>query len=136
VNRQYRRSTLATGDILVSIVGTIGRVAIVGPECDGFNIARAVARIAPSEHILSDFLAFLLRASSSQHRLVGSSFESARKTLNLSALEVLEFPLPDKKQQSAFMKQLNVLHEALGALTTKLEASSKLQLSIANQVFS
>lgn len=136
VNRQYRRSTVSTGDVLVSIVGTIGRVAIVGPECEGFNIARAVARIAPSEDIRSDFLAFLLRATSTQRRLVGSSFETARKTLNLSALEVLEFPLPDKKQQSAFMNELSVLHEALVALTTRLEASNKLQLSIANQVFS
>ena len=136
VNRQYRRSKVATGDILVSIVGTIGRVAIVSPECEGFNIARAVARIAPSQDIRSDFLAFLLRATSTQRRLVGSSFESARKTLNLSALEVLEFPLPDKKQQSAFMKELIVLHEALTAITGKLQASNKLQMTIANQLFS
>jgi restriction endonuclease S subunit len=136
VNRQYRRSTVASGDILVSIVGTIGRVAIVSPECEGFNIARAVARIAPSQDLRSDFLAFLLRATSTQRRLVGSSFESARKTLNLSALEVLEFPLPDKQQQSAFMKELTVLHEALEALTAKLEASNKLQMTIANQLFS
>jgi type I restriction enzyme S subunit len=136
VNRQYRRSTVASGDILVSIVGTIGRVVIVSPECEGFNIARAVARIAPSQDLHSDFLAFLLRATSTQRRLVGSSFESARKTLNLSALEVLEFPLPDKKQQSTFMSELNVLHEALTALNAKLEASKKLQMTITNQLFS
>jgi type I restriction enzyme M protein len=136
VNRQYRRSTVANGDILVSIVGTIGRVAIVGPECEGFNIARAVARIAPSPDLRSDFLAFLLRATSTQRRLVGSSFESARKTLNLSALAELEFPLPIKKQQSAFMEELTVLHEALAALTAKREASNKLQMTIANQLFS
>lgn len=136
VNRQYRRSTVSNGDILVSIVGTIGRVAIVGPECEGFNIARAVARIAPSPDLRSDFLAFLLRATSTQRRLVGSSFESARKTLNLSALEVLEFPLPDKNQQSAFMKELTVLHDVLAALTAKLEASNNLQMTTANQFFS
>lgn len=136
VNLQYRRSTVASGDILVSIVGTIGRVAIVGPACVGFNIARAVARIAPSQYIRPDFLAFLLRATSTQRRLVGSSFESARKTLNLSALEGLEFPLPAKREQSDFMKELAVLHDALAAVTAKLEASNKLRMTIANQLFS
>ncbi len=134
VNRQYRRSTVATGDILVSVVGTIGRVVIVGPESSGFNIARAVARIAPTADILPDFLAFILRAASTQRRLVGSSFESARKTLNLSALEEIESPLPSIEQQSAFMENLTVYHDTLAALATKVEASKELQMSLVNQL--
>src|SRR5262245_4578410 len=37
----YRRSSLLPGDVILSIVGTIGKVAVVPPELSGANITQS-----------------------------------------------------------------------------------------------
>ncbi len=91
IDLQYRRSRIVTGDVLVSIVGTIGRTWVVTEEFEGCNIARALARVSPNpEVMLPDFLAWVLSSDQLQSTLVSAAFESARKTLNLSVLADIE----------------------------------------------
>ncbi|GIK10579.1 MAG: hypothetical protein BroJett001_26450 [Chloroflexota bacterium] len=134
VSRQYRRSVVMHGDVLVSIVGTIGRVAVVGPECAGFNIARAVARLAPAPTVRSEFLAFTLRSPTTQRELVGNSFETARKTLNLSALEALTISLPPLDRQDALLDQLCRIRKAADAVQKRAGASGMLAEAIVNHL--
>jgi type I restriction enzyme M protein len=136
VNNQYRRSVVTIGDILVTVVGTIGRVAVVGPECDKFNIARAVARLAPSEEVLPEFLAIILKAHTTQMKLLGNAFETARKTLNLSALEKLIVPLPSLKSQEEFLKDIRRINGAKDAIELKIVSSQELVSAIIDAVFS
>ncbi|WP_156383955.1 restriction endonuclease subunit S [Methylobacterium sp. Leaf456] len=42
----YKRSTLKSGDLLISIQGHVGRTAITPPECAGANITQDTARPA------------------------------------------------------------------------------------------
>src|SRR5436190_8716006 len=42
---KYKRSLLRSGDIILSIVGTIGKVAIVPPDLEGGNITQSSVRI-------------------------------------------------------------------------------------------
>jgi type I restriction enzyme, S subunit len=42
----YKRSTLKAGDLLISIRGHVGRMAIAPPECEGANITQDTARLA------------------------------------------------------------------------------------------
>lgn len=90
---QYDRSRIKDGDVLVSVVGTIGRVAVareVPPNC---NIARAVARIRPkSERASSEWLSIALQAPQVQERFMADSREVARKTLNISLLKEVQIP--------------------------------------------
>lgn len=100
VDDQYRRSRVAPGDVLVSIVGTIGRIAVVDSRHQGANIARALARISPIRSIMApEFLAAVLTSPMFQSQLVRGSFETARKTLNLSELGQMRVPCPDLTMQ-------------------------------------
>lgn len=46
IAREYRRSTLHQGDVVMSIRGHVGRLAIVPPELEGANITQDSARLA------------------------------------------------------------------------------------------
>ncbi|MET8140811.1 restriction endonuclease subunit S [Sphaerisporangium sp. NPDC005288] len=93
IDQQYRRSRIAAGDVLVSIVGTIGRTWLVTAAFEGCNIARALARISPDPELMSaEFLSWVLASKRVAAALETAAFESARKTLNLSVLA--ETPLP------------------------------------------
>ena len=59
IDKQYSRSKLKTGDILLTIRGSTGRVAIVPKSLNGSNITQDTARIRVST---SDDLTYLFYA--------------------------------------------------------------------------
>ena len=107
IHDQYNRSVLRKGDILVSVVGTIGRIHVATEEEEGYNIARAIARIAPNPDCNPSFLALILEAPSLQRTMTAESFETARKTLNLASLEKIKVPLPDITTQNEVVEAGN-----------------------------
>ena len=50
---KYKRSLLKPNDIILSIVGTIGKVALVPPDLDGGNITQSSVRIRVRPEITS-----------------------------------------------------------------------------------
>lgn len=131
----YRRSRVRAGDVLVSVVGTIGRVFVVGASESGFNIARAIARIR-TDKCEPDYLALYLRSPQVQRELTGESFETARKTLNLEALGKIEIPVPPRATQARWCRRLNDAQIALAALNERCHAVQRLSRSIVEPFFS
>jgi len=124
VDEQYRRSRVEAGDVLVSIVGTIGRVAVVEDEHVGSNIARALARISPIREVMtSDFLAMVFQSPPFQTRLVRGAFESARKTLNLSELGQMRVPCPELTVQREITQTNAMVRDAFFATTKRAAAT-------------
>src|SRR5688572_26122702 len=65
---KYKRSVLKPNDIILSIVGTIGKVALVPPDLDGGNITQSSVRIRVRPEIaLSRYIAWALRSRSEEH---------------------------------------------------------------------
>ena len=70
------------GELLVSLVGTIGRTGIVPAALAGGNVARAVGVVPLDMALMSpEFLSLVLEAEPFHSRLVRASNEVARKTL-------------------------------------------------------
>lgn len=120
IDKSYKRSKVKKGDLLVSIVGTIGRSAIVDSESEGFNIARAVAKV-PISDISSSFVKIFIDSLYGQRWLVGDAREVARKTLNLNQLSTLPIPVPSNEEQQEIVSQV----ESLFALADKIDARYK-----------
>ncbi len=51
LDEEFRRSRLKGGEILISIQGTIGRVAVCSPQFAGANISRTIAVVRPDERV-------------------------------------------------------------------------------------
>jgi type I restriction enzyme S subunit len=66
VERAYSRTRLLGGEILICVVGSIGKLGIAPAEWAGANIARAVARIAPISDSMKGYLLLVLRSSLAQ----------------------------------------------------------------------
>jgi type I restriction enzyme S subunit len=117
IDEEFSRSRIQRGDLLISVVGTIGRTAIVPAGLEA-NIARAIARISCAPGCSSDWLDCWLNTPAVQWWLSSSSKEVARKTLNLSDLAVLPVPLPPVDEQAEIVRRV----EALFAFADRLEA--------------
>ena len=106
IDLQYKRSRVEKGDVLVTIVGAIGRVALVDKPIDA-NIARAVARIPPNmSKILPEYLHIWMSSPQMQWWLVHSSKEVARKTLNLKELKEAVVGVPSVEEQMEIVSKV------------------------------
>ncbi|EAQ7220495.1 hypothetical protein FKH33_11860 [Salmonella enterica] len=109
VDKQYLRSKVSVGDILVTIVGAIGRIGIVREDIEA-NIARAVAKISPNfKLVLPMYLHIWLSSPVLQWWLVNSSKEVARKTLNLKELKEALVALPSLDEQAEIVRHVEQL---------------------------
>lgn len=125
VDNEYRRSRVAPGDILLSVVGSIGRAAIVR-ESRPANIARAVARVAADRsRVSSEWLCLWLTSPRVQWWLLSSSKEVARKTLNLKELSELPVPVPPKEVQDATVRRVEQLFAFADQLEARVSATQK-----------
>ncbi len=92
---EYRRTIVEPGDVLTSVVGTLGVSAIVPDVARGANVARAVCLLRPAPGVTSWFLHGWLASSqflASAERATGGG--TAQATLNMGDLAKFEVAVP------------------------------------------
>ena len=118
VEAKYQRTRIRAGDVLITIVGSVGQVALVSEELSGWNIARAIAMIRPCKPALSRWISLVLRAPQAQYQLGIAANTTVQTTINLKDLRQLRIPLPDKRVRGA-------ITHILGTLDDKIELNRR-----------
>ena len=115
-NEKLRRSQLKEGDILFSIAGAIGRVAIVTKEMlpANTNQALAIIRIV-DEQIYLPYVKLILTSPIVTNQLEKKKQGVAQLNLSLKDINEILMPLPSKKQQielaDLFKKVADVIYK-------------------------
>lgn len=139
ISKQFRRTILQGGEVLLTVVGTIGRTAVVPSELACANTARAVAVIAVVPPCSANFLELTLRETSMRRRMTLAAHEVARKTLNLEDVRVVAVPLPPLHEQQEILNQvaeiISQIEAAEAAITRDLLRATRLRQSILKQAF-
>jgi type I restriction enzyme, S subunit len=127
VDAQYRRTRLNGGEILIGVVGSIGKIGVAPRSWAGANIARAVCRIVPDKSVDRDYLAMVLSARSSQDFFRETTRTLAQPTLNVSQLSKTPIPVPPLPEQRRIVAELNALQTEVDALK-RLQAEAAAEL--------
>jgi type I restriction enzyme S subunit len=98
IDAAYPRSRVRSGDVLLSIKGTIGRIGVVPDHFVG-NISRDVALIRPAEAIRPDFLAQLLRSPFGQNIISQAQVGTTRAEISIAPLRKIAVTLPEVEEQ-------------------------------------
>ncbi|MGX5286016.1 restriction endonuclease subunit S [Morganella morganii] len=128
---EYRRSKIQVNDILISLVGTVGRIAIVPASLDGANIHRNIARIRTKNY---EFLVHYLNSDVAKNRIGLSSSGSSQSALNLSVLRALKVPVPPLPEQQKIAKILSTWDNAISATKRLLENSQQRKKALMQQL--
>lgn len=120
VENNYKRSRLKGGELLLTLVGTMGEVAIAPPDLAGFNVARAVGVLPVTN---ADYLSHVLRAPVAQHYMRSWANTTVQATLNLKDVSRLPIPTPPLAEQRR-------IAEILGALDDKIELNRKMNKTL------
>lgn len=109
VEASYARTRLKGGEILLCVVGSIGKLGIAPASWAGANIARAVARIAPIDLIASDYILLAMRSELVQRQFTEATRTLAQPTLNVSLIEAVPIPLPPLAEQHRIVAKVDEL---------------------------
>jgi type I restriction enzyme S subunit len=113
IEAQYRRSRPKPGDVLLTLVGSIGQVAIAPPEIEGWNLARAVGLIPTADEHHSQWIALCLRAPAAQAFIHRNANTTVQATFNLKDLALLPIPYPSKGIRDGILSALTPLDDKI-----------------------
>ncbi|MDC3051932.1 N-6 DNA methylase [Acidimicrobiaceae bacterium] len=127
-----KRTQLSEGDILLTIVGTIGRTAVFKKEYgDNLVLQRSVAVIKPSKDINPYFLSYLLQSHRYQELLNSSAVGVAQKGIYLKELSQINVPVPKLSIQNQIVDQI---YNELKAIENNKKLIELMENKITNKI--
>ena len=119
---ENKRTQISTGDILLTIVGTVGRAAVVSDSIKNICLQRSVAVIKPKSGIIdSRFLMYQLQ--SMRTHLEKEARGVAQKGIYLKQVENLQIKVPSLDEQLGVVNKLDKVSKLI---TLRKEQLAKL----------
>ncbi|OFD57537.1 hypothetical protein BWGOE4_31260 [Bacillus mycoides] len=135
--KEYRRTPIEPNDVLLTIVGTIGRTTIVPKEYSPFVLQRSVALIKPK--INSNYLAYYFSSPYFQFYLQNNAKGTAQKGVYLKTLKSSVVPLPPFNEQKRIAEKLerllNKIEEAKQLVEEAKETFELRRVAFVNDLF-
>jgi type I restriction enzyme, S subunit len=122
--QENARTQVAPGDVLLTIVGTIGRTAVVAETHPPFALQRSVAVLKP-RGIDSRYLAYALNSPERQQWLADNAKGTAQKGVYLKTLGAARIPVAPSAEQVRIVSKLEELLSDLDAGVVELKAAQK-----------
>ncbi|WP_375460067.1 hypothetical protein [uncultured Enterovirga sp.] len=123
IDGRHPRSRLKGGEVLISLAGSIGRVARVPDDLAGANINRALAKVTPLDTDLGDWITLALQSPALQDWLTSSARGAARDILNLSRLVRAPVPLAPPAERVWLTRQLRQRLERVASMRSRFRAA-------------
>ena len=132
--RENKRTYLEKGDVLLTIVGTIGRTAIIHNE-NNITLQRSVAVIKPIEEIASEYLAISLKSDDILKQLNKGSKGVAQKGIYLNDLKKILIPFPPITLQNQFSEIVKQIDKQKFEIQKSLKETQELYESLMEEYF-
>lgn len=132
VDAKFPRTRLEGGEVLISVVGSVGECAVVPPTHAGWNVARAVAVLRPSE-VEPEWLFYALQIPEVRHAIHERLNTTVQPTLNLADLKEVVVPVPAVEERRAIIGILGALDDKIAANDRVVELAMRLVRDLARQ---
>lgn len=113
VAERFTRSTIRGGELLISLVGTVGETAVAPPEMSGWNTARAVGVARIREDIGARWVARALKEPAAVALIDARLNTTVQATLNLKDLREVPIVLPPAEVRRAISRFADALDDKI-----------------------
>lgn len=135
-SKEYSRTIVQSGDVVISLVGYPGEAAVVEAVMEGANISRAVGLLRPLKPLSSLYLASYLNSTQGKANFLTPSAGSAQLVVNLRDLNLLKVPFPHLAEQTAIATVLSDMNTELTALEARREKTRALKQGMMQELLS
>jgi type I restriction enzyme S subunit len=119
-NQLLKRSIIKDGDVLFSIAGTIGRVAVVTKDILPANTNQAIAIIRPNK-VDSYFLKLLMQSALIQNDTKSNVVQAVQANLSLGVIKATKFIKPLSSILAEFQSVTKEIYEQVNILSEENE---------------
>ena len=123
-NKKYqgmKRYTVHPGDVLISVMGTVGKVAVVPEDVEPGIINPRLVRYRPNTRVVtSRYLQLFIMSNAGQAPLLEAAQGSTMDGLNMRILGELQVALPPLAEQIAINRQARTIATHLDVVMARL----------------
>ena len=123
------RYIVTGGDIVLSIVGTIGLVSVVGDSLNEANLTENCVKLTSLSGIDRDYLYYYLKSSYGQQEIARGTVGAVQAKLPIKNIQDISIPLPDEVTQRK-------IADILSSLDAKIEVNQRINDNLQQQLFS
>ena len=128
--KSISRYIVEENDVVITIAGTIGEIAVVPQSLAGANLTENAAKLVfDHEYVLPSYLAMYLQSPSVQQEFKELSRATTQAKLALYRIATVEVPVPTIDEQRRIME---LLDEKLKYLTSSLNQFSDFESHVAS----
>jgi type I restriction enzyme S subunit len=134
MSNSFKRSLLKQGDLLMSIRGHVGRMAVIPKELEGANITQDSARLAicGANPI---YVRECIRTVGFQRWMAKHTKGVAVRGINLGDVKLMPIPLPPSSLQDEFARRATAIDKLMSHQKAALTGSTELFASLQHRAF-
>lgn len=134
--KELESCKVQSGDILISLVGTYGKISIVPEKFEAGIINPRLMKLSPNNKIIrSDFLKFLLQSEFVARQLKTQSRGGTMDIINVGIIKKVKIPLPSISLQNQFAERVQAIEEQKAQAKASLEKAEELFASLLQKAF-
>lgn len=135
-NKIFSKYNLQVGDVLITIVGTLGRTALVTDVCKHVAFQRSVGIMRPDKNIIdSSYLKTVCDVAYFQNQLEIKKNKGAQAGVYLGTLSDIAIPVPCLVEQKKIADCLSALDDVIDNYKETLNAWKELKKGLLQQMF-
>jgi type I restriction enzyme S subunit len=135
----YRRTFLEGGEVVITVRGTLGGVAVVPPPCRGFNVSREVAMLALVEPAMARTVALFIASPAVQRWLMNRTKGIAYTGINIETLKALPIGVPPLKERERIVaeieRRMSISSEVEADVNQSLDRALSLRRAVLEKAF-
>ena len=127
IDSKYSRTKLKGGEIIITVVGTVGRTAIVPKSFAGCNLVRATAMVDILDPIMAYWVKYYIDSNQGQNYIKANLNTTVQFALNIKSL--VDMPIPIYSPE--YMHKVVAI---LSSLDDKIEVNRRINDNLEQQV--
>nr|WP_284089603.1 restriction endonuclease subunit S [Acinetobacter pittii] len=135
-SNEGKRTSLQSGDILISITAELGKLGWINSDLGTAYINQHTALVRMNENVDSKFIAYTLSTEKYNNKLNNLNDSGAKAGLNLGTIRNFELTIPQKKEQTKIASFLSAVDEKISLLTKKHELLWQYKQGMMQKLFS
>jgi len=134
--RQLESCKVSTGDILISLVGTYGKISVVPENFEPGIINPRLMKISPNQELIRpDFLKRLLQSAGVELQMKNQSRGGTMDIVNVGIIKKIKIPIPPLSMQNEYASRLDLIIKQKQLALQSLQKSEEFFQSLLQSAF-
>ena len=113
--KSISRYIVSTGDVLISIVGTIGLTAIVDSTLDKANLTENCVKVTNLKHITPEYLLLYLRSQSGREAITKGTVGAVQQKLPIKNIQAIPIPILSERDKTTLFCTLDSIFDEISS---------------------